>query len=150
MSQCSDDLLISSDRRLLQMDRVEALLRGTPWGMAMPRRVMEKAAAHSLCFGVYHRGRQVGYARAVTDHATMYYLCDVVIDPAYRGRGLGRALVEFVARQPGFDRYQGMLDTEDAHGLYRQVGFAADGGHLMVRHRETPLDAEPTGKDDEA
>ena len=72
MNQCSDDLLISSDRRLLQMDRVEALLRGTPWGMAMPRRVMEKAAAHSLCFGVYHRGRQVGYARAVTDHATMY------------------------------------------------------------------------------
>ena len=150
MNQCSDDLLISSDRRLLQMDRVEALLRGTPWGMAMPRRVMEKAAAHSLCFGVYHRGRQVGYARAVTDHATMYYLCDVVIDPAYRGRGLGRALVEFVARQPGFDRYQGMLETEDAHGLYRQVGFAADGEHLMVRHRETPLDAEPTGKDDEA
>ena len=73
MNQCSNDLLISSDRRLsrdrrlLQMDRVEALLRGTPWGMAMPRRVMEKAAAHSLCFGVYHRGRQVGYARAVTD-----------------------------------------------------------------------------------
>lgn len=64
MNQCSNDLLISSDRRLLQMDRVEALLRGTPWGMAMPRRVMEKAAAHSLCFGVYHRGRQVGYGPA--------------------------------------------------------------------------------------
>lgn len=138
MNELTGRAVISDDWTLLQMDRVEAMLRTTYWGADLPRSVMEEAAAHSLCFGVYLDGRQVGYARAVTDYTTVYYLCDLVIDPAYRGQGLGKALVAYITGGDGFDRMQGLLDTRDAHGLYAAFGFRPD-AELMMKHRERSL-----------
>ena len=84
---------------------------------------MEKSIANSLCFGVYDGDRQMGFARVVTDYATFAWLCDVFIDAAYRGQGLGKQLVERIVAHP---ELQGMrnfiLATRDAHELYRQYG----------------------------
>ena len=68
---------------------------------------------------------QVGFARVVTDRATFAYVADVFILPTHRGGGLSKRLMEAILAHPdlqGLRRW--MLATADAHGLYRQFGFA--------------------------
>jgi GNAT superfamily N-acetyltransferase len=85
---------------------------------------VERAADHSLNFGIYHGDKQVGYARVVTDYCRVAYLADVFITPAYRGMGLSKWLMEEIMGHPdlqGLRRW--ILHTSDAHGLYRQFGW---------------------------
>ncbi|MFF9479060.1 GNAT family N-acetyltransferase [Streptomyces sp. NPDC014733] len=96
------------------------------WASGRSRERQERAVAGSLNFGLYATGsgRQAAYARVVTDHATFAWLCDVYVDPADRGRGLGTALVEAVAADltaRGLPRI--VLATRDAHGVYEKAGF---------------------------
>ena len=100
------------------------LSQETYWAKGVPRAVMDRALRHSLCVGVYRGGRQVAFARVVTDRATFAYLCDVYVLPEERGRGLGKWLVECVLAHPdlaGLRRF--CLMTRDAQELYRRYGF---------------------------
>ena len=114
---------------------VAGLLRTTYWANQRSIEQIERAMRHSCCYGVYVEGveRLVGFARVITDFATSYYLCDVVIDAAYRGRGLGTALVRHVDSRPEFDGLRGMLITRDAHDLYRKFGYEVLDGRVMVK-----------------
>jgi GNAT superfamily N-acetyltransferase len=94
------------------------------WAKGRPPEVTHRAFDHSLCFGLYERGRQVGLARVVTDRATFGWLCDVFVLENYRGRGLAKWLVACVLGHPdvrGLRRV--LLGTRDAHGLYERHGF---------------------------
>ena len=115
---------ISTDRSRLDIAYVHRYLsEECYWAIGRSRAVVEKSIANSLCFGVYDGDRQMGFARVVTDYATFAWLCDVFVDAAYRGQGIGKRLVETVVAHPGL---QGMrnfvLATRDAHELYRQHG----------------------------
>jgi GNAT superfamily N-acetyltransferase len=97
------------------------------WALGRSREKQDLAIASSLNFGVYasDSGAQVGYARVITDRATFAWLCDVYIDPAARGKGLGTALAAAVRdylAPYGLRRI--LLATADAHGVYAKVGFA--------------------------
>ncbi|WP_371672661.1 GNAT family N-acetyltransferase [Streptomyces sp. NBC_00289] len=115
-------------------DRVDAewvhrrLSTDAYWAIGRSREKQDLAIAGSLNFGVYASlsGDQVAYARIITDRATFAWLCDVYVDPAVRGEGIGTALVEFVRehlRPYGLRRI--LLATHDAHGVYEKAGFAA-------------------------
>jgi hypothetical protein len=96
---------------------------------------VERAARHSLCFGLYEKasGKQVGLTRVVTDHATFAYLCDVYVLEEHRGHGLGKWLMRTVSAHPCFSGARRvMLGTLDAHGLYRQFGFVHLANHGRV------------------
>jgi N-acetylglutamate synthase-like GNAT family acetyltransferase len=83
-----------------------------------------RTLAHSLCWGVYHVGAQVGFARVISDRATFAYLCDVYIETAHRGRGLSKALVATVLAHPDLQQLRRwMLVTADAQSLYESFGF---------------------------
>ena len=115
---------ISTDPSRLQLDAVHAYLTRSYWSPGVPREVVARAAANSLCFGIYLGDAQVGYARVVTDKATFAYLADVYVLEAHRGQGLSKRLVETIQAHPdlqGLRRF--MLATADAHGLYAQFGF---------------------------
>ena len=87
---------------------------------------MEKAVSNSLCFGVYHNSNQVGFGRAVTDHATFAYLADIFVVPAYQGRGLGKWLVSCILAHPELQGLRRLLlATRDANKLYQQAGFVS-------------------------
>ena len=91
--------------------------------------------------GLYHDGRQVGFARVLSDQVHMAYLCDVYVLSEHRGQGLGVELVrEAVDNGPQRD-LRWWLGTADAHGLYRRFGFAPPGGRYMTRPGRTPGDA---------
>lgn len=120
------DLLISTDQSLLDRALIHQFLsERSYWAKGLPMETMNRSIEHSLCFGVYRAGKQVGFARVVTDCATFAWLADVFVVESERGRGLGKKLVPIILAHPqlrGLRRF--MLGTRDAHGLYARFGFA--------------------------
>jgi len=116
---------VSTDASLLDLDTLHRWLSTDAyWAIGRPRDVVERAVAGSLNFGAYDDGRLVGYARVVTDSATFAWLCDVYVDPAARGAGVGVALMEAVdAALTELQVRRTLLATADAHGLYAKFGF---------------------------
>ena len=116
---------ITDDRRRVDLDFVERMLRDTYWAADRSRKRMAMSIENSICFSVFHGDTQVGFARVVTDSCTFAWLGDVVVDPQHRRRGLGRALVEFMLDHPDVrDATQQLLRTNDAQGLYERYGFS--------------------------
>lgn len=129
------DCRIVRDLNDMPLSEVERLLKATYWADRRPSEQIERSMRHSACFGVRVDGeaRLVGFARVISDDATTYYLCDVVIDPDYRGRGLGTALVAHIVSLPEYASLRGLLITRDAHALYRKFGFETVDGRAMVK-----------------
>ena len=119
----------------MELADVVRLLRTTYWADKRPEEVIERAMQHSACFGIRLEGADglAAFARVITDYATNYYLCDVVVDSAFRGRGLGKALVSHIVSHPALAGLRGFLITRDAHGLYRPFGFEVVNDRVMVR-----------------
>ena len=115
---------ISTDRARLDVALVHEFLRTSYWAEGRPRTVVERSIEHSLCFGVYHLGRQVAFARVVSDRAVFAYLMDVFVVPEFRGRGISKALMQAVLDHPELQNLRlFLLATRDAHGLYERFGF---------------------------
>jgi GNAT superfamily N-acetyltransferase len=118
--------LISTDPQRLDLDAIERLLRGSYWAVGRSSDLIERSLQDSLAFGLYEAstGRQIGLTRVVTDYATFAWLCDVVIEPAFRRRGFGVWMMEVALAHPNLsDVRRWLLATLDAHGLYRRFGF---------------------------
>jgi GNAT superfamily N-acetyltransferase len=135
-----DGMLISTESGLLDVDFICRGLNSTYWAATRRREVVEESIRNSVCFGVYEKatGKQVGFARVVTDKATFAWICDVFIDEGHRGRGLGKWLMSCVTEHPFVRDSMGVLGTRDAHGLYEKFGFAR--AEFMKRR---PGDKEP-------
>ena len=119
-----DGFEISVDPARLQLEAITDALSRSYWASGRPPEVTARALQHSRVYGLYHGDRQIGLARVITDKATFAYLCDVYVLDEYRGRGLGKWLIDVVTHDPalaGLRRW--LLATRDAHGLYRHSGF---------------------------
>lgn len=115
---------ISTDKTKLDLEMICTFLSSAYWASNRSTDTILKSLEHSLCFGLYHHQTQIGMARAITDHATFAYLCDVFVLDKYQGRGLGKFLMQTVLEYPDFTQLRRlMLATKDAHGLYQQFGF---------------------------
>lgn len=117
--------LISTDPALIDLAAVHAFLsQRSYWATGIARERLEEAIDHSLPFGLYKEGRQIGFCRVISDFVTFAYLADVYVDEAQRGQGLSKWLLEAVLAHPQLQRLRRwMLGTRDAHGLYGQFGF---------------------------
>ena len=118
-----DDYLLTDDRSRFDLAAICALLHATYWAANRSPELIEKSIQHSVCLGLFHSGQQIGFARGVTDHATFTWICDVVIAPEHRGRGLGKWIVECVLAHPELQTTTQVLRTRDAHTLYEPFGF---------------------------
>lgn len=119
-----DEYLISTDKSKLDLGLIHGYLsERSYWAHGRTLPIVVKSIEHSLCFGLYHGSNQAGFCRVVTDYATFAWLCDVFVLESYRGRGLGKWLVESVASHPDLLGLRLMiLATRDAHELYRRYG----------------------------
>ena len=119
-----NNFTISTDNTRLDLDCIADMLARSYWAKGRPRERLESAIEHSLVFGLYDKGQQIGVARVISDYSIFAYLCDVFIHEEYRGRGLGKWLIESILDHPdlqGVRRW--VLATADAHNLYRKYGF---------------------------
>jgi GNAT superfamily N-acetyltransferase len=115
---------ISTDKNRLDLAVIHNFLTTSYWAAGIPIETVKKSLEHSLNFGVYEEGKQVGFARVITDYATFAYIGDVFILEDHRGQGLSKWLMQVIADHAelqGLRRW--VLLTRDAHGLYRKTGF---------------------------
>ena len=130
------EFLISTSRERLRLDVVYGFLTNCYWAKGIPREVVARSIEHSLCFGLYDESprlareaghgapAQVGFARVVSDFATVAYLGDVFVLESHRGQGLSKWLMECVMKHPALQNLRRwILLTRDAHGLYSQFSF---------------------------
>ncbi len=119
----------------INVDEAVRLLKTTYWANRRSKEQIRKSMENSSCYGICLNDAQklVGFARVISDFATTYYLADVIIDPAYRHRGLGKALVSHIVSLPQYAGLRGILLTKDAHGLYEKYGFETADGRAMVK-----------------
>jgi len=124
---------------LEQMDlgKIIPWLQGTYWACTRSTETIQKSLEHSLCFGVFEKesGAQVAFARVITDYATAYYLCDVVVEESLRGQGIGSILLRAIREDERLKPMRGILATRDAQAFYRHFGYVSGGDMFM----QTPV-----------
>ncbi|MDI1241767.1 MAG: GNAT family N-acetyltransferase [bacterium] len=117
---------ISTDKERLDLAVIHRFLsEESYWAAERTIEQTRTAIENSLCFGLYHGDRQIGFARVVSDKATFAYIGDVFVLTEYRGNGLSKWLMQVIVDHPelqGLRRW--VLATKDAHGLYAQFEFA--------------------------
>ena len=115
---------ISSEPADQNVGEITHLLQLTYWAKYRPAEIIRRSLEHSINFSVFAGDKTVGFARVISDRAVFAYLCDVVIDPDYRGRGLSKLLMEAILSHPDLQTLRRFsLLTHDAHDLYRKFGF---------------------------
>lgn len=124
MTWTQNSFSVTTDRTEIDTALVSAFLASSYWAKGIPPETVRKSIEHSMCFLLRDGDQQIGFARVITDRATIAYLGDVFIVEAYRGRGLSKWLMACIVSHPelqGLRRW--ILATSDAHGLYAQFGF---------------------------
>ena len=126
---------IVDDLDQMNLSDIIRLLKSTYWADKRSDEQIEKSARNSSCYGIYVEGEKklAGFARVISDYATTYYLCDVVIDEDYQHKRLGTALVSYIESLPVYEGLRGMLVTRDAHSLYRKFGYEVVDGRVMIK-----------------
>jgi GNAT superfamily N-acetyltransferase len=116
---------LDDDKGRIDVARVHGWLASSYWSPGIAREVVERAIAGSHCLGAYRDGEMIGYARAITDHATFAWIADVWVEESERGKGLGRRMVAWFIEHPQFQGIRRIaLTTADAHEVYAVLGFA--------------------------
>jgi GNAT superfamily N-acetyltransferase len=146
----NQDIEISDDATRLDRALIHRFLsQESYWARGIDETTLNRALHHSLCFGAYVDGQQIGFARVVTDRATFGYIGDVFVLPQWRGRGVARQLMQAIDAHADLQRLRRMaLVTRDAHGLYERHGFRplASPERWMERHNPDVYSAQlPTG-----
>ena len=126
---------IVDDLDKMKLEDIVRLLRMTYWADKRPVEIIEKSVRNSSCYGLYLEGtdKLVGFARVISDYATAYYLCDVIIDKEYQHKGLGTALISYINSLPDFSGLRGFLITRNAHSLYRKFGYEVVNERVMLK-----------------
>lgn len=116
----------SDDKSRLDVARIHGWLASSYWSPGIERSIVERAIRGSHCVGLYREHEQLGFARAITDHATFAWIADVWVDESIRGAGLGQRTVRWFLDHPDFAGIKRFgLGTADAHGVYEKLGFHA-------------------------
>ncbi len=129
------ELLITTDPDRQDVEAVHAFLtRGYFDTIGVEKETVARAVRGSLCFGIFDQGRQVGFARVITDHVTFAYLCDDYVLESHRGRGLGRWLMECIQAHPQLQGIRRWIlgPTHDVR-LYEKFGFQPLAGQWMEK-----------------
>jgi GNAT superfamily N-acetyltransferase len=120
-----DGYWVSDDDALLDVARIHSWMSSQAyWAGGRSYDTMARAIQHSLSVGLYApAGAMAGYARLVTDRATFAWLCDVFVDDAHRGHGLGSFLLTHTIGHPDVAEIRQVLMAEPGRSLYRRFGF---------------------------
>ena len=116
---------ISTDKTKMDLNFIhDYLCNKSYWAKGRSMDLVKKSMDNSMCFALFEGDRQLGFGRVATDFVVFAWLMDLFIDPDYRGRGLGRFLLQQILKHPELQQVNGIgLRTEDAHRLYNKFGF---------------------------
>ena len=126
---------LDDDPARVDVDEVHRFLAfESYWARGRPRETVERLVRSAdRVVGLYDGGRQIGFARAVSDGVAFAYLADVYVLASYRGRGLGLELVRETVENGPYAECKWLLHTGDAHELYLKLGFGPPSERVMER-----------------
>ena len=135
---------ITTDNSKLDVNLIHQFLcEESYWAKGIPKNIVEKSIANSLCFGLFYQNNQVGFARLITDKATFAYVADVFVLPEHRGKGLCKWLMQTMQLHPELQNLRRwLLTTKDAHTLYEQLGWqkpSPDYSHRFMMRQNTDV-----------
>lgn len=128
MNWSKNGFTIATDKSLLDIQVIHGFLKSSYWGASRTIEQIERSIDYSICFGLYQDGRQIGFARLITDEVVISWLGDVFVIPEFHNQGLGKWLMECVTSHPVLQKTKCLLETKDAHGLYEQYGWKRNEG----------------------
>ncbi len=120
-----DNYYVLAGKENMILPDVMVLLSQTYWANKYDIDTVSKAMDHSLCYGAFSEttGKQIAFARVLTDYVTRYYILDVVVDENVRGEGIAQLLIGSIVDMPELKHLRGLLITKTAEGLYEKFGF---------------------------
>src|SRR5664279_6360071 len=120
-----EDIIIKSGKQEMDVQAIHQFLsEDSYWAKGISFELVDRSLDNSFCVGAFANGKQIGFARLITDYCTFGYLADVYVLPELQGRGISKKLLSFIIGQHWSKRLRRMmLNTSDGHGLYRQFGF---------------------------
>jgi len=117
---------ISTDKDKLDISFIHKFLTNTYWAKGRTLEEVKTTIENSFCFGIYTNGKQIGFARVVTDYVVFAYIMDVFIVEEQQGKGYSSLLMDKLLNEPAFKKVKTWrLATADAHFLYEKFGFGA-------------------------
>ena len=132
------DYFISTDKAKINIPLVhQYLYNESYWAKNIPLDIIKKGIENSVCFSVFYKEEQVGFARVITDKATFGYLADVFIVEAHRGKGLSKWLMQTILDNEELQGFRSwMLGTKDAHSLYEKFGFTLTSNTTRIMRKQ--------------
>ena len=108
----------------MQLEVIHKFLTQSYWAKGIAIETVRQSMQGSLCIGGFIDGKQIAFARIISDFTTFAYLADVFVLEGYRGQGYSKQLLAHIKLHPKLQQLRRfMLCTYDAHGLYQQFGF---------------------------
>ncbi len=118
---------ISTEKSLLNIEKIHSLLRNCFWCKNIPLEYVERFVKYSLCFGIYPQNTRalIGFARVISDFTTYAYVCDLIIDPDHRKKGLATRLIKEILSHPDLQGLKtwSLRTSEEAQAIYKKLGF---------------------------
>jgi GNAT superfamily N-acetyltransferase len=119
-------IVVSTDKSKLDISFIQHFLKDIYWAAGRTMEGVQTTIDASVCFGIYLDGKQIGFARVITDYVVFAYLMDVFIDENYRNNGYSSILIEAMMKEPQLQQVKiWRLATSDAHFLYEKFGFTS-------------------------
>lgn len=130
-------------RNIISVDDYNALRKAVGWKVLDGKQAARGLAASAFLVAVYDGEKAVGAARIIGDGGYMYLIADVMVEPGYQGRGIGRGMLERLSAwldglgKDGSCVMVNLMATKGNEGFYKKFGFNArpddDNGAGMVR-----------------
>ncbi|TGD57675.1 GNAT family N-acetyltransferase [Flavobacterium humi] len=117
-------ITVSTDKNKLDVPFIQHFLKDIYWAAGRTMEEVQVTIDSSVCFGIYLDGKQIGFARVITDYVVFAYLMDVFITEEHRGKGYSSVLIKNMMEEPSLKEVKiWRLATSDAHFLYEKFGF---------------------------
>lgn len=86
----------------------------------------------SITYVAFQDDEICGYSRSLDDFGEYIYVCDLLVKPAYRGKEIGRKLMECI-----YSDYpdQVVYVMSDVDGYYNKIGYKRIGSIFEVPHK---------------
>jgi GNAT superfamily N-acetyltransferase len=119
------EVIIKTGKGNMDVNMIHRFLKeDSYWAKDISYEWVEQSLTHSFCIGAFINGRQVGFGRVITDYYTFGWFADFFVLPEYRGKGISKKILSAILEETWCKRLRRkMLNTRDAHGLYRQFQF---------------------------
>ena len=117
-------IVVSTDKSQLDIPFIQNFLKDIYWAAGRTIEEVQITIDASVCLGIYLDGRQIGFARVITDYVVFAYVMDVFVDEKHRGKGYSSILIKAMMEEPELQQVKiWRLATSDAHFLYEKFGF---------------------------